>query len=223
MRDRIWIRPKPISRPHLSRRGLLLAGLAVPLGGVILAGSAQAAADPNAAIRFIDSMGQQTLGILNQPQPLAQREAQLRELLRQGFDLAFIGRFVLGRPYASMSPEQAADYHQAFNDFVLRTYARRLSGFQARNFAILGARAAGDTDTEVSTRIDPLNGQPVRCDWRVRQTDQRLGIIDVAVENVSMAVTQRNEFASVINTGGVNGLIGTLRARADRETINVSR
>lgn len=214
----------PRIRPaFISRRNLLLAGLALPLAGLGLNHPAAASADTNAAIRFIDSLGQQTLGILNQPQPLAQRETQLRELLRQGFDLAFIGRFVLGRPYASLSQEQAADYHQAFNDFVLRTYARRLSGFQARSFAILGARAAGDTDTEVSTRIDPANGQPVRCDWRVRQSGQRLGIIDVAIENVSMAVTQRNEFASVVNTGGVNGLIGTLRARADRETVNVSR
>lgn len=205
-------------RPN--RRHLLLAGLALPLAGWALPARA---ADPGNAARFIDALGQQTLAILQQALPVAQREAQLRELLRQGFDLGFIGRFVLGRAYASMAPDMAADYHQAFNDFVLRTYARRLAGFQARSFAILSARAAGDTDTEVATRIDPQNGHPVRCDWRVREQGQRLGIIDVAVENVSMAVTQRNEFASVVNTSGVHGLIGVLRARADRETINVAR
>ncbi len=205
---------------QIGRRGLLLAGLLLPLAAIRPA----QAANPAAAANFIQQLGQYTLGILQQPLSLPQREAQLRELLRQGFDLPFIARFVLGRAYNGLTPDQAAEYQQVFSDFVLRSYARRLAGFQASGFNILGTRAVGDSDTEVATRIDPQNGQPIRCDWRVREfAGPRLGIIDVTVEGVSMALTQRDEFTAVASSRGVGDLIGVLRARADRESISAVR
>lgn len=204
-------------RPH-RRSFLIAAALAV------CARPAFAQANEEGARQFIDSLGRSTLAIQAQNAvPIQQREAQMRELLRQGFDLDFIGRFVLGRAYNGLTPDAAADYQQAFSEFVLKTYARRIAGFQARGFAITGSRIAGDTDTVITTRIDPANGNPVSCEWRVRSGPTRQAIIDVAVEGVSMAVTQRNEFAATVNNSGVAGLVSVLRARTDRETISAAR
>lgn len=212
-----------MARFHLpDRRSLLLAGAAfaaLPSAATL----AQGSHEPGAR-QFIETLGQYTLAILHQAGlSVPQREAQLRELLRQGFDLAFIGRFVLGRAYNGLSPEQAADYHQAFSEFVLRTYARRLAGFQMQGFAITGSRVAGETDTVIVTRIDSANGQPIMCDWRVRTGAGRHAIIDVTVSGVSMAVTQRDEFAAAVNTKGVGGLVTMLRARTEREGVSASR
>lgn len=219
-----------VSSSMLPRRKLIGAALAA---GAALAGStslvgaalapAALAADDQAAGRYIDEMGRLLLSIQNQPGTIAQREGQYRNLLRQAFDLNFIARFVLGRPYRDLGPDQAAEYHDAFNEFVLRSYARRLAGFQVHGFAITGLRPAGDADTVVATRIDPANGQPIQCEWRVRQTGPSHHIIDLTLEGVSMAVTQRNEFASLVNSNGVGGLIAVLRARVDRETISAAR
>ncbi|WP_374634293.1 phospholipid-binding protein MlaC [Ferrovibrio sp.] len=211
----------------MRRRGFLGAAFAAG-AGLLLASSpvmvapAQAA-DEQAAGRYIDEMGRLLLSIQSQPGTISQREAQYRQFLGQGLDLNFIARFVLGRSYRDLNPDQASEYHDAFNEFVLRTYARRLAGFQVRGFAITGLRAAGDADTVVSTRIDVASGQPVQCDWRVRETNQRFAVIDLALEGVSMSLTQRNEFASLINSNGVAGLIAVLRARVDRETISAAR
>ncbi len=220
MRQGILIRARqPAAAGFPTRRQTLLAGLLLPL----LALPARAA-NPGAAAGFIQSLGQHTLAILQQPMPLAQREAQLRGLLGQGFDLPLIGRLVLGRAYGGLTPDQAAEYHQAFSDFVLRSYARRLAGFQIAGFAILGTRDVGDADTEVATRIDPQAGQPIRCDWRVREyAGPRFAVIDVTLENNSMVLNQREQFASVVNSRGVGGLIDMLRARADREGITAAR
>ena len=91
----------------------------------------------------------------------------------------------------------------------------RLGQYSGEKFKVTGARADGDKGTIVDSNIlrDP---QPaVRVQWRVRQRDGHLKIVDVVVEGVSMAVTQRSEFASVIRKRGgqVSGLIEDLRAK----------
>ena len=65
----------------------------------------------------------------------------------------------------------------------------------------------------MQTRIDRPAGPPIMADWRVRIIDKQYRIIDVSVEGVSMAVTQRSEFNAVIQNSGIEGLMEALRAR----------
>ena len=83
-------------------------------------------------------------------------------------------------------------------------------------------RPAGAKDVVVSTRIERPSGPPITAEWRVRVTDGRLRIIDVSIEGVSMVVTQRSEFASVIQRNGVEGLIEVLRARTTKMSITAA-
>ncbi len=197
---------------RLSRRGFVsLAGAA------ILAGPAWAATDPQGAAQFIRWMGDQALALLRNPAvTLEQREAAFRNLLREGFDLDFIGRFTLGRHAATLTPEQRLEFREAFGEFVLKTYARRLSAYSGETLSIGGVQPAGEQDAIVSTRLERDGAPLLSADWRVRVIDNRFRVIDVSVQGISMSVTQRQEFASVIATSGVNGLIAQLRARADK-------
>jgi phospholipid transport system substrate-binding protein len=71
-----------------------------------------------------------------------------------------------------------------------------------KTLKILGSRPEGETDALVSTQLIRPDAPPVAVDWRVRQRGSQDKVIDVAVEGVSMSVTQRQEFASVIQRGG---------------------
>ena len=84
--------------------------------------------------------------------------------------------------------------------------------------AVIGVAPAGESDSMVTTQIVRPNGPPVNVSWRVRKSGSDYKIIDVVVENVSMGVTQRQEFASVIeqNGGRVDGLIQALRQKVGR-------
>lgn len=205
----------------MSRRSFLLAGTCA----VILPATARAQVDPNAAARFIATLAEQAIAVLRTPGiTLEQREARFRQLLRDGFDLDFIGRFVLGRHYHNLSPDQAVEYRQLFGEFVLKTYSRRLGGYAGQNFNVIGTRAAGERDVMVRTRIDqPSGGPPIDCEWRVRATGGQYRIIDVMVEGVSMALTQRQEFASVVAGSGTQGLLAALRAKTERLPATASR
>jgi len=69
-------------------------------------------------------------------------------------------------------------------------------------------------DTTVLSQIThPDGSQPTAIDWRVRQKDGKMGVIDVVVEGVSLSVTQKQEYASVIqnNGGHIDGLLQSMR------------
>ncbi len=194
-------------RPLLAACTLLLA--LSPLGAI--------AAPPGAASAFIKRLGNEAISVLQAPgTTLEQREARFRGLLAQGFDMPFIGRFVLGRYWRSATPEQQSEYLQVFTEYVLQVYSARLGGYAGETLSVVNERPAGTKDVVVNTRIERPSGPPVEAAWRVRMVEGPPRIIDVALAGVSMAVTQRDEFASVVQRQRVNGLIEMLRMRTDK-------
>lgn len=200
----------------ISRRQLLVVVLATA-GALARAGTAVAATPPEGAAKFVKWLADKALATLNTPGGnLEQREAAFQKLLREGFDLKLIGRFVLGRYWRTATPGQRDDFQRLFEEFVIKSYSYRLGGYKGENFTIISTRAAGEKDALVRTRIVRPSGPPITADWRVRAKGDRFRIIDVMVEGVSMAVTQRSEFAAVISRGGFDGLLEALRARVQR-------
>ncbi len=196
-------------------RRLLLPAILVCWFG--LDGPAGAVVPPGAASQFIRQLGDQAIATLRVPGgSLESREVRFRRLLSEGFDLSFIGRFVLGRYWRQATSEQRSDYSRLFGEYVLQTYSARLGGYTGESMTIISERPAGTKDVVVSTRIVRPSGPPIMADWRVRTTDDRLRIIDIMVEGVSMVVTQRSEFAAVIQRRGLQGLIEVLRARTTK-------
>ena len=174
-------------------------------------------ATENDAARFIHQLGNRAIETLRTSDlTLDQREAQFRGLLREGFDLAFIGRFVLGKFWRAATPEQQEDYLALFGEYVVQTYSARLGGYSGETMAVVSTRQASEKDFVVRTQIDRPSGPPVVAEWRVRTTGGGFRIIDVMVEGISMAVTQRSEFASVVQRDGIDGLLVILRARTTK-------
>jgi phospholipid transport system substrate-binding protein len=179
-----------------------------------------AATSPQGAANFVQWLAGQALEVLRSPNAtMSDRERMLRQLLASGFDLKFIGRFVLGRNWRKLSPAQRDAYTQVYSTFFLNTYSARFGGYNGQKFSVLSARGAGKKDAVVKTRIDRPGGAPLTSDWRIRAAQNQFRIIDISVEGVSMAVTQRSEFASVIKNGGIEGLMAALRARTDKISV----
>jgi len=144
----------------------------------------------------------------------AEREAEFRRIVRKGFALDVIGRFVVGRYWRQMSPDQRKEYQDLFAEWLMKSYAGRLGGYQGQTLEVVKSLEAGSRDVFVRTRVLRPDGQPpIAADWRVRKFDDQYRIIDVVVEGVSMAAAQKSEFESVIRDIGIEGLIESLRQR----------
>ncbi|WP_119461225.1 ABC transporter substrate-binding protein [Rhodospirillaceae bacterium SYSU D60014] len=191
-------------------RRSILAALLILAGFAGAATPASAADDPRT---FISRLGDETVGLLSASKPTPERRAKLEELLYRAFDFDTVSRLVLGRLWHQATPEQQKAYQEVFADFVVQTYARRLAENEISGYAITDVQPLGDTDTMVETVIERPAAEAVRFGWRVRQKGEDPKIIDVVVEGVSMVVSQRSEFASVVRRDGMDGLIESLRSK----------
>jgi len=193
-------------------RRLRATGFAVLL---LLVAAPAVGLQPNAARDFVETIAERTTDILSSDRALAERRAEIKRILRTAFDLDYIGRLVLGPTYRTLSDSQRAAYDRAFEEYVLETYSRRIDEYGGEELAITGAEPAGSRDVKVMSRITGTDqGEPVMVAWRVREREAGPKIIDVEIEGVSMAISQRSEFASVVDQRGVDGLIAMLEDRA---------
>jgi phospholipid transport system substrate-binding protein len=196
----------------ISRRLLMTTGVAA----VVAAASPSAAsADPVAdAEAFVESQGNELLNILAMPAGNGRRDA-FRVWVDGAFDLPLVGQLALVPYLQQATPEQLNAYLQAFNDYIVVTYEARFDTFSGYDLKILRGRPAGSKDSVVQTVVF-LGNDSISVDFRVRHVnDSDLDVIDVTVEGLSMLKTQREEFSSVIQRSGLDGLIDGLRQRTN--------
>jgi phospholipid transport system substrate-binding protein len=189
------------------------------IAAAVLAAAPVLAGDANpAASAFMQKLGAVAIEELTDPAlPQPEREARFRRLLRERFDMAAISKFVLGRYWRSANDAQRAEFQQLFEEFIVTSYSARFGEYRGEAFNVVGSTGDAGSGIVVHSRIDMPSSEDIRVDWRLRSVGDAFAIVDIIVEGVSMAVTQRSEFASVIQSrGGVDGLIEALRAKNAR-------
>ena len=169
----------------------------------------QAAAQDQGAAAFIQNLGAQGMQALSLPEP--QRVGRFRQLLQADFDLPEIARFVLGQYGRAMPPQEQQEFMNLFSEYVARSYATRLATYAGSPFRVTGVRPAGG-EAVVTSQVLRHGGQPAEIDWHVTSGGRPL-VTDVVVGGVSMKVSQRSEFASIIqrNGGRPEALLAALR------------
>jgi phospholipid transport system substrate-binding protein len=162
---------------------------------------------------FINTLGQEAIAVMGPNVSPAVRLARFRQLLHADFDVPGIGRFVLGRYWRIATPQEQREFLNLFQEYIVRAYSARLGAYSGEPFRVVAARPAGD-QTVVTSEILQSNGAPIEIDWYLIGRGGHYKITDVYVGGISMKVTQRDEFASVIQrSGGVSGLLAQLRQK----------
>ncbi len=197
----------------LTRR-TLLASAAAAAGATLVPsfGSADDVTKP--AVEFVTALADRTIKILKDKSLSKDGRVQaLGAVFLEGFDVQAIGRFVLGRYWAAATPQEREAYLAVFKDFVVETYAIRFNSYAGEVFKVKGAAPDGDQGALVTSDIGNAGEDPARVEWRVRKEQGGYKIVDVIVEGVSLVITQRSEFASVLqaNGGGIATLTSALR------------
>ena len=199
---------------RIARRSVLLLALAA----LLTVSLRPAAADASPFTNFIGQLGNEALALL-QREDLSQseREHEVRRLLRTGFAVFPLARFVMGRYWQQLDQAQRDTYVALFEDYIVKTYASKLSLYSSVAFQVQGERADGSDGAIVTTEVRTPDGTPLRVQWRLRLVHGEPKIVDVLIEGVSMALTQQNEFASVIRAegGDIRALIEQLRRKVD--------
>jgi phospholipid transport system substrate-binding protein len=161
---------------------------------------------------FIAKLGNQAIEVLGPSVSPVRRTAAFRRLFESDFDLQGAARFVLGPYGRSLTPPQQQEFQALFRDYLAQAYSARLGQYGGEPFRVTGSRPSGD-ETIVTSQVQRHSGGPVEMDWHVSNRDGRFLVTDVYVDGVSMKVTHRQEFASIIqrNGGRPEALLAALR------------
>ncbi len=195
----------------MMRRSVLTAAFML-ISGALAPAIVAAAADPAGVIT---NLGNRALEVLGKNATPAQRVARFHELFREDFDVPGIARFVLGRYWKTATAEQQEEFVRLFEDYIALVYSSQLAAYSGETLRVTGSRADPEGAIVASEIVRPTGAPPVKVEWRLTDQHGTYKIRDVAVDGISMAVTQRSEFASVIqrNGGQVQGLIAMLREK----------
>jgi len=171
--------------------------------------------NPADAVAFMNQMWDRAIILLNNKTDAAIRMPRFRELFRADFDGPGISQFVLGRYWRNARSEEQQEFVKLFEDYIVFVYTARLSNFAGETMKVRGSRSDGDGVIVSTDMISPGRTTPLRIDWRLVSDKGSYKISDVIVEGISMAVTQRSEFASVVqrNGGQIRGLLVLMREK----------
>ena len=189
----------------------LLGSLAVPARTALAAGPEEAD-----AARFVDAVVAAGLATMHDKAlSPAEREQRFASLLTAKFDLPRIARYVLGRYWIGASDDERRTFAALFGRWVVRSYSGRLSQYSQETMKVTGARAKSGSGAIVASVIVHPQGPPTNVEWRVERGTEGWRIVDIDVEGVSMALTEREEIAAVIQRDG--GTVAALnRSLADK-------
>jgi phospholipid transport system substrate-binding protein len=182
---------------------------------------AQSGADTgHPAATFLDTMRERAIADLTDTtRSEKEREALFRSLLNETFDIERIGQFVVGRYWRQADDGDRQAFLQAFEDAVVQRFLPLFSQYQGEQLIVGGAEPDSKNPkfTVVTSTYIDAQGRHVKADWRLLEDNGRYKVFDVVVEGVSMAITLRSEYASVIkNQGGLPGLVSLLRDKLAR-------
>jgi phospholipid transport system substrate-binding protein len=143
--------------------------------------------------------------------PNTEKQQRFRTMFKEYFDLPGIGRFVLARYWKAATPEEQAKFTTLFEDVIVYTWSRRFSEYNGQTLKVSSNMPDGENGTLVKSVIVGKGGENIDVDWRLRKRPEGLKVLDVVVEGVSMAITYRQDYATVISqTGSFAGLLGQL-------------
>ena len=196
-------------------RSLLAAGLALVLVGPWAAPETRAA--PADAGSFVSNLGKKAVRELT-PKDIsdAERVKRMRALLAEAFDVKAISKFVLGIYWRRTTEDKRAEFLKLYKTVVSNSYAGLFKKYTGETFEVIRQVSVAGGGSIVYGRINRMNGPPVAVELQVVKASDNYKAVDIKFEGVSMPLTHRKEYYSIIrrNRGSVAGLLNVLREKA---------
>ena len=143
-----------------------------------------------------------------------ERIVKLKEIAKDTVDIEGIGFYSLGANRKKATEDQINKYKTAFSEYFLKSFSSRLAEYSNPEIEVNSKKIINKNYTIVSSILAGTDSRPeVKIEWRVYTKDpDNLLIRDLIIEGLSLARTQKEEFASIINSndGNIDALIENL-------------
>ena len=131
-----------------------------------------------------------------------QKAIFIEKVALDNVDINALGLYTLGELRKSSNENDISTYQKSFEKYFLKSLTSRLTDYSSSKFQILEEDKKSANYTIVKSKIIPDDGGPdIKIDWRIYTKNPEKPLIrDLIVEGLSLARTQKEEFASVLST-----------------------
>ena len=163
---------------------------------------------------FVESTIKKATSILSNDSSKESKIKQLKTVAKETVDINGIGLYTLGPVRKSLNTTQKEKYIKLFEQYFLKSFSSRLVDYTNPDISILGKEKLNENYTIVKSLLSGNNERPeVKIDWRIYTKNPNNPLIrDLIIEGLSLARTQKEEFASILNSndGKIDALFKTL-------------
>ena len=139
---------------------------------------------------------------------------KLKVIAKETVDIQGVGFYSLGSARKNLSEDEKIQYLQLFEDYFLKSFSSRLSEYTNPEIDVISKNVLSENYTIVNSVLKGTSERPeIKIDWRIYTKNQGNPLIrDLIIEGLSLARTQKEEFASILNSnnGDINSLFKTL-------------
>ena len=163
---------------------------------------------------FVQSTVNRASQILSENISKKEKIDQLKFIAKETVDIKGVGFYSLGSARKNLNYNQKIQYSKLFEDYFLKSFSSRLAEYTNPEIEVNNKKVLNQNYTIVNSLLVETSERPeVKIDWRVYTKDPKNPLIrDLIIEGLSLARTQKEEFASILNSndGNINALFKTL-------------
>ena len=164
---------------------------------------------------FVQSTVNRASEALNNKYSKEEKIEKLKQIASETVDIDGISRYTLGSYKNKITDSQMIEYKVLFRQYFLKTFASRLAEYSNPEIKVTSKKKLNEKYTMVSSILISTEQRPeVKIDWRINTKNSNNPlIINLVIEGLSLARTQKEEFSSIIenNDGDINALFATLK------------
>ena len=163
---------------------------------------------------FVQSTVNRASKLLSENITKDEKIEKLKLIAKDTVDIKGIGLYTLGGARKNLTDEEKSIYSVRFENYFLKSFSSRLAEYTNPEIDVFAKEVLNKNYTIVNSVLKATSERPeIKIDWRIytKNPDQPL-IRDLIIEGLSLARTQKEEFASVLssNDGDINALFKTL-------------
>ena len=144
-----------------------------------------------------------------------EKNEAIRKIALENVDIKALGLYTLGNIRKDLDENTMNKYQELFQKYFLKSLTSRLTDYTSQKFEVFDAEQKSSNYTIVNSKIaESLKSPEIKIDWRIyTKNPQKPLIRDLIVEGLSLARTQKEEFASILNSNNnnINSLIQKLQ------------
>jgi phospholipid transport system substrate-binding protein len=151
------------------------------------------------------------------------RFAQLEPIIHRTFDVPLMTRLSVGPSWATLTEVQRQVVTDSFERYISAIYAERFDSYSGQKLQVTGEQPDA-SGVIVRSRIVKADGDPVDVDYMMRRSGATWLISDIYLDGtISEVATRRSEFAAILRSQGIDGLIAALNRKADILTATTAK